>query len=171
MTIIVARPDELTATDRAGFIAFVRAAREVNAATLPALVDAAFALITIHAEGKLIGTAAIKNPDIGYHADVFAKAGIGEQAKDYALELGWVHVQADCEGRGHGRALIAAAIEAAGGAAIYATTKSATMHYLLPQYGFEPAGNPYPSTQVKGENISVFVRATATADSVSGNEA
>lgn len=158
MTIRVAKPDDFSTAERTAYIDFVRSAGEVNAATLPGLVDDALALIMLHEDGEIIGSAAIKKPDKGYHEKVFTGAGIERLADSYMLELGWVHVHPDHAGKGHGRALIEAAIDAAGAAPIYATTKSAVMHHLLPQYAFEAVGKPYPSTQERDAEITVFVR-------------
>ncbi|SNS98131.1 Acetyltransferase (GNAT) family protein [Sphingomonas laterariae] len=141
------------------FKAFVIAAGEVNAQTLPALVEAAAALVMLYDGDKLIGTAAVKRPHDSHRRGDFRKAKVGASADSYPLELGWIVVHADYRGRGHARTLIGAALAAAGSSeGIYATTKTARMRALLPEFGFEIQGELYPSTLDNTVNLTLFAR-------------
>ncbi len=141
------------------FKAFVIAAGEVNAKTLPALVEAAVALVMLYDGDRLIGTAAVKRPYDSRRRGYFRKANVGAVADSYPLELGWIVVHSDYRGRGHARTLIGAALAAAGSSeGIYATTKTARMRALLPKFGFEIQGQPYPSNLDKTVDLTLFAR-------------
>ena len=141
------------------FKAFVIAAGEVNAQTLPALVEAAVALVMLYDGDKLIGTAAVKRPHDSHRRGDFRKAKVGASADSYPLELGWIVVHSDYRRQGHASALIGAALAAAGSSeGIYATTKTARMRALLPEFGFEIQGEPYPSTLDNTVDLTLFAR-------------
>lgn len=148
----------------AAYIAFVLTAGEVNAATLPDLVEQAVALVTLHDGETLIGTAAIKNPYEGHRSREFRKAGCEDQADAYSLELGWVHVHEDHRGQKYGYALVEEAMRSVGHRAVYATTKNNGMRLkVLPRYGFVRTGKDFPSTLKPDEKLSLFTR-VATKD-------
>lgn len=62
MTLRVCTADQMTDGERQEFIAFVMEGGQVNALSLPGLVDRAVALVTLHDGQSLIGTAAVKVP-------------------------------------------------------------------------------------------------------------
>ncbi|MET4131788.1 GNAT superfamily N-acetyltransferase [Porphyrobacter sp. MBR-155] len=141
------------------FKAFVIAAREVNAQTLSALVEAAVALVMLYDGDRLIGTAAVKRPHDSHRRGDFRKAKVGVSADSYPLELGWIVVHSEYRGRGHARTLIGAALGATGcSEGIYATTKTARMRALLPEFGFEVQGETYPSTLDNTVDLTLFAR-------------
>ncbi|MES2056055.1 MAG: GNAT family N-acetyltransferase [Pseudomonadota bacterium] len=144
--------------DRLEFIALVNEAGEVDPNTLPALVARALALVTLHDNKMLIGTAAVKIPYDEYRRDVFRSAKIADQANAYPLELGWVHVRPDYRGEGHSYTLMAQAIKAVAGQSVYATTKAAKMHTILPRYGFAIRGMPYASMHEPDVDVTLFCR-------------
>lgn len=149
----------LTADARTQFRAFVEAAGEVNLYTLPDLMVTAVALISLTDDhGNLIGTAAIKRPNENYRRSIFKKAGVGEQADCYAIELGWIHVHPDYRGQGHPKRLMGAAIEVVNSNNVYATTKAAKMHTILPRFGFSPLGSTYVSLEEPDEQLTLYIR-------------
>lgn len=162
VTTRTTKPADMSAKDKAAYIAFVLAAGEVNAATLPDLVDQAVALVTLHDGETLIGTAAIKNPYEGHRSAEFRKAGCEDQADAYPLELGWVHVHEDHRGQKHGYALVEAAMTSVGGRPVYATTKNMGMRdKVLPRYGFVRTGTDFASTREPDKMLSLFTRPAA----------
>lgn len=163
VTIRTTKPADMPAKDKAAYIAFVLAAREVNEATLPGLVEDAVALITIHDGETLIGTAAIKHPFAAYRTRTFKKAGEEKQASACPLELGWVHVHEGHRGQKHSRTLMQAAMTYVGDEGIYATTKSDAMRKVLSEFGFARTGEDFPSTLKPAEKLSLYTRA-ATKD-------
>jgi predicted N-acetyltransferase YhbS len=159
ITIRTAKPADMPATDKAAFIAFVLASGEVNPKTLPDLVDRAVALVTLHDDETLIGTAAIKNPNASHWTGDFRKAGCEDQAAAYALELGWVHVREDHRGHGYGHELVREAVNSVGLSGVYATTKNHRMRTsVLPKFGFMPTGSDFPSTREREKMLSLFTR-------------
>jgi GNAT superfamily N-acetyltransferase len=158
MSIEATKPSDMRRVERDDFIAFVRTAGEVDPATLPNLVDRAVVLVTLREGEALIGTAAIKKPNEGYRRQQFSKANVEALTNAYALELGWVHVHPDHRKKGHGHALVAKAVEAAGGEALYATTKNEKMRPLLEANGFSIQGSPYPSVQDPTAKLTLFCR-------------
>ena len=149
----------MTEHERQEFIAFVLKGGQVNAQSLPGLVDRAVALVTLHDGETLIGTAAVKIPNVGHHHGDFEKAGVKERATEFPFELGWVHSSRS----GNGRRLIAAAIEAAGDRNVYATTKTDKMIHMLPDYGFIVLGQSFQSAQDPTANLSLYVRSLPAA--------
>lgn len=160
MHAISVKPANMTTAARDEFIAFVLQAGEVNAATLPDLVDRAVALVIMREGASLVGTAAIKTPNVTYPPKVFRKAKVEDQAAAYPFELGWVHVQHAYERQGRGNALVAAAVDAAAGKGLYATTKSEAMRRMLPKLGFTALGTPYVSAEDPGTELTLFVRSS-----------
>lgn len=158
MTLRICKANEMTDGERQEFIAFVLKGGQVNAHSLPALVDRAVALVTLHDGQSLIGTAAVKVPNAGHHHGDFAKAGVKECASIFPFEVGWVH--SSQSGKGNGRKLLAAAVKAAGDRSIYATTKTDEMKHMLPDYGFVIFGQPFQSGNDPDANLILYVRST-----------
>jgi hypothetical protein len=150
---------EMTERERQELIAFVLKGGQVHAQSLPGLVDRAVALVTLHDGETLIGTAAIKVPNLGHHHGDFEKAGVKGRAADFPFELGWVHSSRS----GNGRKLIAAAVEAAGDRSVYATTRTDKMIHMLPDYGFTVLGQPFRSTRYPEEELRLYVRSSPAA--------
>lgn len=158
MTLHICTANEMTDGEKQEFIAFVLKGGQVNAQSLPGLVDRAVALVTLHDGQTLIGTAAVKVPNVGHHNGDFAKAGVKERASIFPFELGWVH--SSQSGKGNGRRLVAAAVGAAGDRSVYATTKTDEMKHLLPDYGFVILGRPFRSAKVLDADLILYVRST-----------
>lgn len=156
MTLRVCTATDMTDRERQEFIAFVRKGGQVNAPSLPGLVDRAVALVTLHDDGTLIGTAAVKVPNVNHHHGDFAKAKVEDRADEFPFELGWVHSTRG--GKGNGRKLLAAAVEAAGDRSVYSTTKADEMKHMLPDYGFTVLGQPFRSDKYPDANLILYVR-------------
>lgn len=158
MNIAAIRPSDMSSQQKGEYIAFVSEAGEVNAATLPDLVDRAVIIVVMREGSSLVGTAAVKTPNATYQSKVFRKAQVEGQASTYPFELGWVHVDQVYERQGRGRALAAAAINAATGKGLYATTKTDAMKRMLPKLGFMILGAPYASVEDPDAELTLFVR-------------
>lgn len=160
MTLRAIHPSAMSAQEIVDYMAFVIAAGEINAATMPALVAQASSLITLQEDGKLIGTAAIKVPFAGHHHNEFGKAKVADLAPLYPYELGWVVVDSASRRKGHARALVGHAVNQLGDRASYATTKSDAMRAMLPEFDFVPLGDRYPSQLDSAVSLSLFGRST-----------
>lgn len=154
---------DMTSDERIEFIRFVKLGAQVNPDSLPGLVQRAAALVVLHEGSKLIGTAAIKRPNKNHHQGDFLKAGVEKSAQDFPLEIGWVVVHPDHQKQGHSRTLVAAAIGATDGSALYATTQAPQMKHILPDYGFMALGTPFPSVQNAGGDLTLYVKAAEKA--------
>ncbi|MGI9375049.1 MAG: GNAT family N-acetyltransferase [Tsuneonella suprasediminis] len=154
-------PSDMSDEAKDAFKALVISAGEVNAQTLPALVEAAVALVMLYDGDKLFGTAAVKRPHDSHRRDYFRKAKVGASADSYLLELGWIVVHLDYRGQHLASKLIGAALEGAGGSkGIYATTKNDKMLGPLAKFGFVVQGEPFPSSLDNTVNLTLFARSS-----------
>lgn len=154
---IISRPTSMTIAEKDEFVAFVREAGKVTSQGLPDRVYRADFLVRMYDDGTLIGTAAIKVPDGGYPEGVFANAKAEGQADLYPRELGYVHVAEAHQSKGYSIALVEAAMSAAHGQALFATTASERMEKTLKRHGFTVLGEPYQSKD-PNDVLKLFVQ-------------
>ena len=110
-------------------------------------IRGAFRLLFLRkANGQLVGVGALKRPQLGYRSKVFAKARATRPPDEYRFELGWVAVSKSYQGRGLSRRIIGELISLAENENLFATTRAdARAIPFAADYGFKPAGKPYPS--------------------------
>jgi predicted GNAT family N-acyltransferase len=110
--------------------------------------------------GQLIGVGALKHPLLSYRAKVFAKARAMTPPDEYRVELGWVALAKSHQGRGLSRRIIGQLISLAENENVFATTRAdgRTMRFAV-EYGFKPAGKPYPSG--RGYDLVLYLRNAA----------
>jgi len=152
----VGSPNEFGENERDAFVNFVVKAGKIDAAPIKSLVSDAVALGMVYSNYDLIGSAALKRPNIAYRTSVFKKAGV-ESPEIYPFELGWVHVDEAFRSGGLAKKLASAVLEHTDGQGIYATTSSNAMSNILQGLGYNKAGNKYKSRDGK-ENLSLFIR-------------
>src|SRR5229473_941554 len=146
------------------FKALVLAGGEVTSTGLENRIRSAARLIFLKVCGCLCGVAALKRPERSYREHVSAQSRTPLPEAKYPFELGWVFVMPSARGRGFSNDLTRAALSAAGAAGIFATsrTNNTAMHTALAKFGFERAGEPYPSD--RGDHkLQLFVRRSAPA--------
>jgi GNAT superfamily N-acetyltransferase len=108
--------------------------------------DASRLLFLRESNGELIGVGALKRPQLGYRIKVFAKARATTAPDEYRVELGWVAVAKSHQGRGLSRRIILQLISLAENENLFATTRAdARAKRFAADYGFKPAGKPFPS--------------------------
>jgi GNAT superfamily N-acetyltransferase len=119
--------------------------------------DASRLLFLRESNGELVGVGALKHPLLGYRAKVFAKAGATTPSDEYCVELGWVAVTKSHQGRGLSRRIIGQLISLAENENVFATTRAdaRAMRFAV-DYGFKPAGKPYPSG--RGYDLVLYLR-------------
>ena len=119
--------------------------------------EASQLLFLRESNGQLVGVGALKHPLSSYRAKVFAKAGTTTQSDEYHVELGWVAVAKSHQGRGLSRRIIAQLTSLAADQNLFATTRvdARAMRYAA-DYGFRPAGKPYPSD--RGYDLVLYLR-------------
>lgn len=104
-------------------------------------------LFYVARRGKVSVAGALKNPLEGYRENITEKAGFELGVSDFPLELGYIYVDVSERKKGFGGAIVEAALNAANGAGVFATTRvsNEAMQKLLPRYGFTKVGQPYLS--------------------------
>lgn len=155
----VVSPGEATLDERAAFESLVLRGAEVNAATLPGLVDRALCLAFVGLPGQLVGVGAMKQPYDSHRADVFTWAQSGLDPSAFRYELGWIFVLDAARGSGLASTIVESLVAELRGAKSYATSRvdNARMHSALRRFGYSEKGQPYPSRQSQ-EHIQLFVR-------------
>jgi predicted GNAT family N-acyltransferase len=119
--------------------------------------DASRLLFLRKSNGQLVGVGALKRPQLGYRTKVFAKARATTPPDEYRVELGWVAVAKSHQGRGLSRRIIGQLISLAENENLFATTRAdARSMRFAADYGFKPAGKPYPSGC--GYNLVLYLR-------------
>ena len=145
------RPEEADALTKQAFIEFVLSAGEVNAHSLPDLVDRAYRLVILSANGQTVGTGALKRPNDAYKRRSFEKAGADLDPETFQAELGWVHVAENLRGKGLAKCIVARCVASAQGPNIFATTRKDSMRHVLRLAGFVQCGRSYRSQENDGD--------------------
>jgi predicted GNAT family N-acyltransferase len=119
--------------------------------------DASRLLFLRKSNGQLVGVGALKHPLLSYRKRVFAKAGMAALSDEYRVELGWVAVAKSHQGRGLSRRIIGQLISLTEKHNLFATTRAdARAMRFAADYGFKPAGKPYPSG--RGYDLILYLR-------------
>ena len=119
--------------------------------------DASRLLFLRESNGQLVGAGALKHPVLSYRSKVFAKARATTEPDKYRVEVGWVAVAKSHEGRGLSRRIIGQLISLAENENLFATTRAdARAMRSAADYGFQPAGKPYPSG--RGYDLVLYLR-------------
>ena len=132
---------------------------EVSAEGLDKRIRDAYRLGFLFLGNELVGIAALKVPRSSYRAKVEAGANVGLSGTIYPYELGWVYVREAARGR-HGSTLLTESLLREVDAGIFATsaTDKDRMHGTLRRHGFVETGVPYPSIEVPGRQLKLFIR-------------
>ena len=158
ITSSILSPSDCTPQALADFENLVIEARTVDAEGLTQRIrDASRLLFLRGSNGELVGVGALKRPLFDYRSKVFAKAGTTTPPDEYPVELGWVAVAKSHQGRGLSRRIIGQLISSAGNENVFATTRAdeRALHFAA-DYGFQPAGKPYPSG--RGYDLVLYLR-------------
>ncbi len=119
--------------------------------------DASRLLFLRQSNGRLVGVGALKHPLLNYRSKVFVKARASTPPDEYRVELGWIAVAKSHQGRGLSRRIIGQLISLAENENLFATTRAdARAMRFATDYGFKPAGYPYPSG--RGYDLILFLR-------------
>jgi GNAT superfamily N-acetyltransferase len=119
--------------------------------------DASRLLFLRESNGQLVGVGAFKHPLLSYRTRVFAEARATASADEYPIELGWIAVAKSHQGRGLSRRIIGELIDLAQNENLFATTRAdARAIHFATDYGFKPAGKPYPSG--RGYDLVLYLR-------------
>ncbi|MFZ6843148.1 GNAT family N-acetyltransferase [Undibacterium sp. RuTC16W] len=157
--VTVREPAAASAEELSAFRQFVLEGGEVNPQTLPGLVLRALSLALARVGEELVAVGAIKRPNPGYRAGVFAKAQVPQNPSRFEFELGWIYVRPSARGKGVASVLVGELASSLNSAPAYATSRvnNERMHAALKRFGFQPVGSPYPS-QRNEPDIQLFLR-------------
>lgn len=146
MDIIAAAPGEFSNHERAMFSALVAKGGEVAVNAIANNIKTAKALVLGRGAGKIQGVAALKRPQASYRKRIGCKAGVEIGQRSYPYELGYVFLLPEAQGKKVSHRLVAAALERADGAAVFATTRTDNVPMLatLARAGFKQVGQDYP---------------------------
>ena len=154
----VLSPSQCSAQDLADFEKLVIEAGAVDPQGLTQRIrDASRLLFLRQTNGEIVAVGGLKHPLADYRDGVFAKAGIPTLSDEYRIELGWVAVAKSRQGLGLSRRIIAELMSLAYNQNVFATTRADERAIrLAADYGFEPAGKPYPSG--RGYDLVLYLR-------------
>lgn len=157
MKTTIKNPNECTDADLKCFERLVNEGGEVAPNGLRERIQRAEKLVFIK-DDECVAVGAIKNPNEGYKARVFHKAGVAE-ADHYHFELGWLFVAEVARGKGYGRDLMQGIVDNLAGSSSFATTRedNKAMHHLFEQFGYVRVGKSYKSDN-GGYSLVLYTR-------------
>jgi len=119
--------------------------------------DASRLLFLRESNGQLVGVGALKHPLLNYRSRVFAQAGAAVPPGEYPIELGWIAVAKSHQRRGLWRRIVGRLVSLAENENLFATTRADVRAIRVgADYGFKPAGKPYPSG--RGYDLVLLLR-------------
>jgi GNAT superfamily N-acetyltransferase len=158
VTSSILSPADCTPQTLADFENLVTKYGTVDPEGLTQRIRDAFRLLFLReSDGQLVGVGALKYPLLSYRSKVFAKARATTPPDEYRVELGWVAVAKLHQGRGLSRRIISQLTRLAENENLFATTRAdpRAMRFAV-DYGFKPAGKPYPSG--RGYDLVLYLR-------------
>lgn len=161
--IIVAQPPcFFTEAELQDFIALILAGGEVDDIVLKNNVCNAKCLVFLRQGGCLSGVAALKNPLQSYRQKISKKAGVLIDTSEFPFELGYIFVLPSARRQGFSVELTNAALSAAEGKGVFATShaKNEHMHATLDRSGFIKSGCIYASSK-GNRDLQLFLRPAA----------
>ena len=141
------------------FMSLVLAGGEVAEEGLEKRIRSAERLVLLSVCSCLSGISALKRPEQSYRKHVSSRSGVPLPQSEYPFELGWVFVMPSARGRGFSADLTRAALSAAAGRGVFATSRTDNhpMHASLAKFDFMPTGHPYASTRGT-HHLQLFLR-------------
>jgi GNAT superfamily N-acetyltransferase len=159
VTSSIVSPADCTPQALADFEKLVIEAAAVDPQGLTQRIRDASQLVFLReSNGQLVGVGALKHPLLHYRSKVFAKAGAtAPRSAEYRIEPGWVAVAKSHQGRGLSRRIIGQLVGLAKNENLFVTTRAnaRAMHFAT-DYGFKPAGKPYPGG--RGYDLVLYLR-------------
>ena len=155
--LTIASPNCIEQSEIDTFCKLVRSGGEVDSVGLEGRVKMAKALVFLQEDKRPFGVAAIKQPNGNYTTKVFQKAGVPEYACKFQLELGWVVVEPEHQGKGYSYVLSDSAMTQAERKATFATTRLDNIPMLktLERIGFRRYGD---SWQGRNHRLVLYVK-------------
>ncbi|CDH47672.1 DEAD/DEAH box helicase [Candidatus Contendibacter odensensis] len=147
MDLQIKSPVDYTSMQLKLFANQVRQGGKVIHEGLETRISHAKLLAFAHKGSKLIGVAALKNPDPHYREEVFNSTGSELNPDRFAFELGWIFVKPSFRRGGVSKAMTTALMTRVTTQAIFVTVQSNNipMIWVLSQLGFRQEGRAYRS--------------------------
>ena len=117
-------PKDCDASQIGDFMSFVLAGGEVTPNGLEHRIRSAARLIFLDVDSCLCGIAALRRPERGYRQAISTKSRVPLSEEEYPFELGWVFVMPSARGRKFSLDLTRAALAAAEGRGVFATSRN-----------------------------------------------
>ena len=145
MTPFADTPDRFSHAELQRFEHLVIKGGEVGGNVLTANIRAARVLVVYREKGVIQGVSALKRPKESYREKVEAKSGVPLRQSDFPYELSYIFLEAGLRKRGLSYPLVAATLDPADGAGVFATvrTDNGRMRATLKRAGFRPVGEPW----------------------------
>lgn len=156
--VLIRDPASCSEDELAAFAALVLLGGEVESQGLAGRIRAARFLASYYAgDSKLVGVAALKDPNTDHHVDVFTKARADVDRYDFPLELGWIYLMPKHRGKRIPEAMCLLLLAQGAQSGVFATarTNNISMIRILFSIGFERAGRPYRGRE---HDVALFVR-------------
>jgi GNAT superfamily N-acetyltransferase len=156
---LIAEPGLCTESELAIFCRLVRKGGAVESQGLEGRVKEAKALVFLRVDGQVVGVAALKKPSEQYRAGVFQKAGVPNSASTFHLELGYVFVCPDHQGKRYSLVLSAAAMSQSERKPTFATTRldNVAMQRTLEHLAFRRLGDSWNSDKGQKPRLVLYV--------------
>lgn len=141
------------------FATLIHPGGEVIGEGLEARVSKDHVIFVFRQSACLLGIAALKKPAAGYRVSVFKKRGATVSPSQYALELGWAVVTPSSRGRKLSHRLTCAAVDYAGNAQDFATSRTDNLGMQAPLLAssFKKHGHDYASDR-GAHRLELFLR-------------
>ena len=163
LVIRICVPQECTADDLRSFARFVRQGEQVTSEGLETRIAEAAWLGFALFNRRVVGVAAIKNPQPNYQFKVFSAAEVPARIREFTLEFGWVFILPEYRSLGIATSLLQELLAKVSADGIFATTGSENrhMHQTLLRSGFQVVGQPFKSTRKETTNF-LWVRSSSS---------
>jgi len=160
MFVAIKSPSHCSPTEIDQFRNLVVKAGEVGTRGINNRIQSAEVLAFLTVSNKVVGIAALKNPNMNYKRGVFEKAHSVDSLSTYRFELGWCHVSEKFQGNGYSKVLLKELLPSARDQGVYATSTmdNQRMHRALESEGFVRIGDSWPSTNQPKKSLLLFVR-------------
>jgi GNAT superfamily N-acetyltransferase len=149
-SLVARKPRFFSEIELQDFIAMVRAGGEVGDVVLERNVREAECLVFLRRGRCLVGVAALKNPLSSYRTTIKLKSGVAVKPSEFPFELGYVFVLPSARRQGCSVELTRAALSAAGGKGVFATSRTINdgMQATLRKFGFTRTGSSTPRPRI-----------------------
>ena len=156
---VIIEPRLCTELELATFCKLVLQGGEVEGHGLEQRVKKAKTLVFLKVNDEVVGVAALKEPSKTYRDRVFRKASVPNAADPFHLELGWVYVLPNHQGKKYSHIISAAAMSQSERRPTFATTRldNVAMQRTLDRLAFRRLGDSWRSDRGQRQRLVLYV--------------